>query len=234
MRTNVCTQDLLLQKPSDSCQPSHCAPPPKCSNCGVLLLTPTLSFPFGTAGFALITLRIRHKMIRNTNFPTQKHYNLEKEQKSHRYLFEMNNHSSNMKDPCFSLNLQWREALIQELQHASQISAANIAQVLQLQTTSTAPRSSRNLTLLVERHQLVVFVKVLFKYLEKSKATSLRMRAKKVIADCIRENRAGTPAPLADVIKQRLYRSLGERHWYRANACYVAYCTKRQSCRVST
>ena len=131
------------------------------------------------------------------------------------------------------------DALVRELTHASQLSTANLAQVLQIQRTTTTQQrtptaaatasSLRHLRDLRERKQVFTFVKVLFKYLEKSKAVRLHMRAKKVIAECIRENRVGNPSymPLGDAIEQRLYQTVGDRHWSRAKACFSVYCTKK-------
>lgn len=124
-----------------------------------------------------------------------------------------------------------RESLVMELTQASRLSAANIANILQIPPIT--PFTSRR-TLdtayhhLTDRHHFFIFVTVLLKYLEKSKEALLRQRVKIIIADRLRAARQGqaNSKPLVEVLKRRLCRAVGEWHWARANICYEAFYAK--------
>mmetsp|Transcript_17364 Transcript_17364/g.32946 ORF Transcript_17364/g.32946 Transcript_17364/m.32946 type:complete len:127 (-) Transcript_17364:59-439(-) len=80
-----------------------------------------------------------------------------------------------------------------------------------------------------DRQKFLLFIKIFFKYIEKTKMESIRRRAKVIIAECTYRNRHGDPEymPLQDAIERRLRECVGEIHWSRARRCYEVYCARR-------
>ena len=80
-----------------------------------------------------------------------------------------------------------------------------------------------------DRNKFVLFIKIFFKYIEKTKMESIRRRAKAIIAECTYRNRQRDPEymPLQDAIERRLRQCVGEIHWSRAQRCYEVYCARR-------
>jgi len=68
------------------------------------------------------------------------------------------------------------------------------------------------------REQFLVFVKILLKCLEQTQSVQICSRAKKIIGDCTKRNRAGDPefTPLMDAVEKRLRPFVGEAQWIRA------------------
>jgi len=80
-----------------------------------------------------------------------------------------------------------------------------------------------------DRQKFLLFIKIFFKYIEKTKMESIRRRAKAIIAECTYRNRQGDPEymPLQDSIERRLRECVGEIHWSRALRCYEVFCARR-------
>ena len=80
------------------------------------------------------------------------------------------------------------------------------------------------LALREERKRFLMFVQVLFKYLNKHEPMAL-LPAKRIIADCTRRNRLGDPVcmPLTTSIEKRLRLVVGESHWNKANGYLSHY-----------
>lgn len=115
------------------------------------------------------------------------------------------------------------------LSRASQVSAVNMAQVIQesshrtqLQPPPTTTRPPQ--VYLSERQSCLLFVKVLFKYLTKMSDASLQRRAKQVVARCIRQEAS---EPLSELVESELRQCIGEIHWTRARRFYQVYCRKQ-------
>ena len=80
-----------------------------------------------------------------------------------------------------------------------------------------------------DRTNFVLFIKIFFKYIEKTNMESIRRRVKAIIAECTYRNRHGDPEyiPLQDAIETRLRQCVGEIHWSRAQRCYDVYCARK-------
>ena len=61
--------------------------------------------------------------------------------------------------------------------------------------------------------------------------SSLKVRAKAIIAECTERNRRGIPeyTPLMSAVERRLKQSIGEIHWSRAQICFQSYLRKTAS-----
>lgn len=94
---------------------------------------------------------------------------------------------------------------------------------------STSSLSASLQSSLSDRQRFVLFVKVLFKYIERLNSPSLQARAKAIIAECTQLNRMGVPGytPLMSAVERRMKESLGEVHWNRAQTCMNSYIRKR-------
>ncbi len=77
----------------------------------------------------------------------------------------------------------------------------------------------------LQKKRFLLFIKILFKSLERASELETRDKAKQIIADCTRRNRMGDPAftPLMDSIDQRLRGHVGEIHWRRAHVYMQLY-----------
>ena len=84
--------------------------------------------------------------------------------------------------------------------------------------------SSRPIT---EREHFLLFVKVLFKFIEQENNPRLRQVAKVVLSDCTRRNRMGDGVPLQETVERRLRAVVGEGYWTQAKLYVDSYCLKR-------
>mmetsp|Transcript_5485 Transcript_5485/g.10651 ORF Transcript_5485/g.10651 Transcript_5485/m.10651 type:complete len:204 (+) Transcript_5485:290-901(+) len=83
-------------------------------------------------------------------------------------------------------------------------------------------RSNRRIiTHLNERQRLLIFIKVLFKYLKQVEDNSVLTRAKIAMSRRIRENELGVAA-----VEHELRQCVGSLHWQRASFCCYTYCSK--------
>jgi hypothetical protein len=82
----------------------------------------------------------------------------------------------------------------------------------------------RNLT---EREQFLIFVKILFKFLDADQ--NLRQRAKAIVSECTRRNRLGDTefSPLQEAVERRLRLIVGDIYWTRAILYMDHYCRQR-------
>ncbi|GKY98347.1 hypothetical protein MPSEU_000792300 [Mayamaea pseudoterrestris] len=87
-------------------------------------------------------------------------------------------------------------------------------------------RRQRDLT---EQERFLIFIKILFKCLDKSDDPRLKPRAKAVVRECTRGNRMGDAnySPLQEAVEQRLRRHVGDLYWTRAKLYYDQYMIRR-------
>lgn len=109
----------------------------------------------------------------------------------------------------------------------------------QLPVLKQAAQSRRHHILsssLTDRQRFALFVKVLFKYIERLNSLSLKLRAKAIIAECTQLNRLGVAGytPLMSAVERRMKESLGEIHWERAQICMNSYIRKRATQTIKT
>ena len=92
-----------------------------------------------------------------------------------------------------------------------------------------SPKSTQFSQTSTDRNKFLLFIKIFFKYIEKTKMESIRRQAKAIVAECTYRNRQGDPEymPLQDAIETRLRHCVGEIHWSRAQRCYDVYCARR-------
>jgi hypothetical protein len=140
---------------------------------------------------------------------------------------------------------------LQQLVEASCLSVANISHVLAARSepsissskfapSVTSTRTSSCVTTrsrttqhpLTERQLFLVFVKILFQYMEHTKLVALRRRARIVVQECTARNRCHEAAymPLQPMVAQRLQDTLGHRHWARVQECFDVYCLQQGIC----
>lgn len=77
-----------------------------------------------------------------------------------------------------------------------------------------------------QKKRFALFVKILFKQLDRSEESAeLREVAKNIVLDCTRRNRLGDPdyKPLMDAVDRRLRHHVGEAHWRRAHLYMQQY-----------
>ena len=100
---------------------------------------------------------------------------------------------------------------------------------LPLQPMNRPPNPQGRRRDLTEQERFLIFVKILFKCLEKSEDPRLKPRAKAVVTECTRGNRMGDTnyMPLQDAVERRLRRHVGEQHWTRAKLYYDQYLIRR-------
>lgn len=148
-----------------------------------------------------------------------------------------------MKDPS-SLS---KPTALQLLADASCLSVANITHVLavrgatELSTSPCAPLVKATRTCppsimvqspvtqhLTERQLFLVFVKILFRYMDHTKLISLRRRTREIVKECTARHRQEKASmPLQATIEERLRDTIGHLHWARAQECYTVYCLQR-------
>jgi len=83
--------------------------------------------------------------------------------------------------------------------------------------------------LLGEREKFLLFVKVIFRYLEKSNNKRLHQQAKAIVFECTRRNRMGDSnyASLRDAVETRLRYLLGDDAWTCICYSFQGYCQRR-------
>jgi hypothetical protein len=96
-----------------------------------------------------------------------------------------------------------------------------------------SPSEDSNRTTLSSKLRLMVFIKIILKCLE-TDDPSVRLEAKRVIAECTKKNREGHPdyIPLEDAITTGLRFTVDEVHWRRAETLmnhYIKMQTQSQS-----
>ena len=101
------------------------------------------------------------------------------------------------------------------------IEADEQPRVLQSESQSHRSRS--------HREQFLLFIKILFKCLDQANEPEKREKAKKIVAECTRRNRAGDPdfSPLMEAVEKRLRGFVGEMLWRRAHLLLRHYVNKR-------
>ncbi|EEC45629.1 predicted protein [Phaeodactylum tricornutum CCAP 1055/1] len=90
-------------------------------------------------------------------------------------------------------------------------------------------RSTPIRRMLSDREQFLIFVKILFKCLERADDKNLRQRAKTVVSECTRRNRLGDSqyTPLQEAVERRLKRIVGELYWCQAQVYTNRYCRQK-------
>lgn len=80
-----------------------------------------------------------------------------------------------------------------------------------------------------ERERFLLFVKVLFRYLEKTNNHRMRQRAKTIVSECTRRNRMGDMnySPLKEAVENRLKDVLGEEFWARIQEYFEYICQSK-------
>jgi len=93
----------------------------------------------------------------------------------------------------------------------------------QLQSQSQSRRP------LGEREKFLLFVKVIFRYLEKTNNQRLHQQAKAIVYECTRRNRMGDSnyASLRDAVEVRLRLLLGDDAWTCICYSFQGYCQRR-------
>jgi hypothetical protein len=82
-----------------------------------------------------------------------------------------------------------------------------------------------------QKKRFLLFVKILFKELDRSEVSlEVRNIAKTIIFDCTRRNRLGDPdyTPLMDAVQRRLRHHVGEIHWRRTHL-YMQHYVRRET-----
>ena len=82
-----------------------------------------------------------------------------------------------------------------------------------------------------EREKFLLFIKIMFQYLERSGKLLLRQRAKAVVAQCIRRNRDGDEhyIPLKESVEKRLRPLIGPLVWARVEVFCEFSCEQMQA-----
>ena len=77
-----------------------------------------------------------------------------------------------------------------------------------------------------EREKFLLFIKILFRYLDRTDNPRLIQKAKLVVAECTRRNRMGdlNYTPLQSAVEARLRGTIGIEHWTRAKMYCDYYC----------
>lgn len=83
----------------------------------------------------------------------------------------------------------------------------------------------RNLS---ERELFFVFVKILFRVLEKTGNMQLRAQAKAIVQECTKVHRMGLMGniSLQELVETRLRRTVGELYWSRSKHLFNRFCRK--------
>jgi hypothetical protein len=95
---------------------------------------------------------------------------------------------------------------------------------------STAPTMSSKTRALLEKRQFLIFIRILFKCIDRSNNPTLRLQAKEVVTDCTRRNRMGDSScsPLQHAIACRLKEIVGDMHWNQAKIYTNYYCQQKK------
>lgn len=93
--------------------------------------------------------------------------------------------------------------------------------IVQTPTSAIEGQKCQSAMRMMKRLDLFLFIRVLLKYLEKENP-DLRIRCTKVIRSCKEKQKQGDPscASLAVAIRTTLKKTVGEKHWVAATACY--------------
>ena len=102
--------------------------------------------------------------------------------------------------------------------------------------SSTAHTGSMQLTRspahsIGEREKFLLFIKIMFQYLERSGKSLLRQRAKNVVTKCIRRNRVGDEnyIPLKESVEKHLRPLVGPLVWSRVEIFCELSCEEMQA-----
>jgi hypothetical protein len=79
-----------------------------------------------------------------------------------------------------------------------------------------------------EREVFLIFIKVLFKCMERYDDMQLRQRAKAIVLECTKRNRYGDPtfSSLQDVVERCLKNIVGDTCWNKARVFTGAFCNQ--------
>lgn len=92
--------------------------------------------------------------------------------------------------------------------------------------SSSSSHSKSSGRVLSSKMRLMVFIKIMLKCLETDDPDpSVRLKAKRVIAECTKKNREGHPdyTPLEEAIERRLRFAVDDCHWNRAQSLLEHY-----------
>ena len=80
-----------------------------------------------------------------------------------------------------------------------------------------------------ERELFLIFIKILFKCIERCSNGLLRQRAKAIVTECTRRNRMGDSnfSPLQDAVEARLKDIVGDMYWNQAKVYTGYYCQQK-------
>lgn len=83
--------------------------------------------------------------------------------------------------------------------------------------------------ILGERELFLIFIKILFKCIERCSNGRLRQRAKAIVTECTRRNRMGDSnfSPLQDAVETRLKDIVGDMYWNQAKVYTGYYCQQK-------
>jgi hypothetical protein len=83
--------------------------------------------------------------------------------------------------------------------------------------------------MLGERELFLIFIKILFKCIERSSNGRLRLRAKAIVTECTRRNRMGDSnfSPLQGAVEIRLKEIVGDMFWNQAKVYTGYYCQQK-------
>jgi hypothetical protein len=101
---------------------------------------------------------------------------------------------------------------------------------LQLQQHQMRARSAVAVDrVLGERELFLIFIKILFKCIERCSNGRLRQRAKAIVTECTRRNRMGDSefSPLQDAVEARLKDIVGDTYWNQAKVYTGYYCQQK-------
>jgi hypothetical protein len=103
------------------------------------------------------------------------------------------------------------------------------AQLQQQQQQMRARPSVAANRVLGERELFLIFIKILFKCIERCSNGRLRQRAKAIVTECTRRNRMGDSnfSPLQDAVETRLKDIVGDTYWNQAKVYTGYYCQQK-------
>jgi hypothetical protein len=99
----------------------------------------------------------------------------------------------------------------------------------QLQQHQQRTRTALANRVLGERELFLIFIKILFKCIERCSDGRLRLRAKAIVTECTRRNRMGDSnfSPLQDAVETRLRDVVGDTYWNQAKVYTGYYCQQK-------
>jgi hypothetical protein len=120
--------------------------------------------------------------------------------------------------------------LQQNSAHNAQRSSSSAQQMSQQEQSRvrTIPRRSAS-RMLNEREELLMFIKILFRFLKENRDEYRLLQAKAIVAECTRRNRVGDGEfmHLKRAVEPRLRRIVGELYWARTRDYLNGYCQRR-------